>query len=388
MTLKLLEVTNSLDPEYGGPPAAAVATALALRRRRIDTTVIFPFKPRRASVSDPFLAKLRGAGVICHGFPEPTLFGSVGSRWGISPRLAFWMLRNTRRFDVVHAHSPWAFTTVIALVAAKLFRRAAVLTAHESLTDFDRAKSGVFSRLMKRVLRGMFLRTFDLVVVASDLEQRDSGARQNVVVVPHAVDIPSRARNGRRHSGAVRVGTLARLDPKKNIEVLIDMLGKVPEATLIVGGDGPSDYRDALVTRAAERGVDRRIDWRGFVDEQAKHAFLEEIDVFALPSAYECFGIAVVEAMGAGVPVVVSPTVGVAPAVARGRCGYVVPPTADAVAAAIRAAARDAPVLGARGAAAAAEFALDVHGERLARSFVDLLDRPRRPRLTAAGAKR
>jgi glycosyltransferase involved in cell wall biosynthesis len=95
-----------------------------------------------------------------------------------------------------------------------------------------------------------------------------------------------------------------------------------------------------------------------------------------MPSAYESFGIAAVEAMSAGVPLIVSPTVGVSDVVARHGAGVVSIPDRDLLAAAITRFAVDRPFLEraeAGGHAAAAEFSFDLHGARLQCEYLRLL---------------
>jgi glycosyltransferase involved in cell wall biosynthesis len=269
-------------------------------------------------------------------------------------------------------HSGWTFTTVVGLLTAKLHRRVAVLSTHESLTNYDREKSGWVRKGIKQCVRWIYLRLFDVVVVASRLEQLEMGDRADSqsVVVPHAVIGTSDVQRATSNEGESRIGFLGRLHPKKNLEVLIDALASLPEtASLHVAGDGSPRYRESLVSRAMSLGVERRIRWLGFVDGQTKREFLASIDVLAMPSAFECFGVAAVEALSAGVPVVVSQHVGVADAVAQYRCGYVVAVDASDISRSLCLLIEDSRHHGrlSRNArvAAASEFSVGMHGGRL-----------------------
>ena len=318
------------------------------------------------------------------------MLSSLGRRWGFSPRLALWLLRSGSRFDVIHTHSGWTFTTVVGLLFAKTHGCLAVLSAHESLTDYDQRKSGTVRRDIKRLLRWFYLRSFDVVVVASALEQRDMGDRDGLrsVVVPHAVINVSSAQS-RSNEHEFRVGFLGRLDPKKNLELLIDALALLAEpVSLYVAGDGPSTYRESLLARAKSRGVDTRVRWIGFVEGAAKGEFLASIDVLVMPSAFECFGVSAAEALGAGVPVVVSPHVGVADTVVEYRCGRVVAAEAPEIARVLRELIHDAEACRrlAENArfAASQEFSLEMHGDRVKSQYqAALASRGRRARSTA-----
>ncbi len=212
---------------------------------------------------------------------------------------------------------------------------------------------------------------FDVVVVASALEQDDMGDRAHLrsVVVPHAVMGISDVTRSPSNGDGLRVGFLGRLHPVKNPELLIDALALLPEyVTLHVAGDGPPAYRESLVSRAKSCGVARRIRWLGFVEDAGKREFLASIDVLAMPSAFDSFGIAAVEALSASVPVIVSPHVGVADVVLQYRCGRVTAATAPDIAHALGELTRDSSnrlQLSENARLAAREFSIGAHGERL-----------------------
>jgi glycosyltransferase involved in cell wall biosynthesis len=327
LPIRVLQVIPGLDPVAGGPPASAIATSLALRERGLLNSFAYADGPGHGATANAEL--LAAEGIETYRFPISKNTGAPGVRWGISVHLAVWLLRNAHRFDVIHAHGAWTFTTLATLAAARFRRRVAVLSSHESLTDFDRKKSGPLHSRLKQLLRWFFVHSFDVVVVASALEQRDMrdhSARRSVVV-PHAIfGAPFKPRSS-ADGNELRVGFLGRLHPKKNLEVLIDAVASLPgHVSLHVAGDGPPAYRDMLVSRARSRGVDARVRWLGFVGGAAKREFLESIDVLVMPSAFESFGVAAAEAIAAGVPVIVSSRTGIAALVERHGCGAVIEP--------------------------------------------------------------
>jgi glycosyltransferase involved in cell wall biosynthesis len=375
---RVVQVIAGLDPAAGGPPAAAVATALALRGCGIANSLAYADIPMsEATAANAEL--LRSAGVEIHRFPVTATTGMAGVRWGISLRLAVWLLRNAHRFDVLHMHGAWTFTTAAGLVTARLRRRVAVLSTHESLTNFDLSKSGPITRFAKRVLRGTYLALFDLVVVSSPLEQRDSGdpGGRRTTVIPHAVRTVERSAPSIRKPGLLRVGFLGRLHPKKNLPRLIEAVASLDgDVTLVVAGNGPRRYTEQLRRLSLKVGIADHVTWLGFIGVDEKSDFLSSIDVLAMPSAYECFGVAAVEAMSAAVPVIVTPTVGISDAVARHGAGVVALPDREMLSAAVERFAVDQAFLERASAAAllaAAEFSLHRHGASLLREYLRLL---------------
>lgn len=367
---RVLQVINALDVEQGGPPASAVSTALALQQEGLENAFAFVYQPGRRMAGRPYEHALVSAGIRTYAFPASSRFAALARRWSFSIAFAWWFLRHCRRWEIVHTHGAWTFTSLTVLVVGRATRRKVFLTAHESLTDFDRAKSPLHGRVVKAVLRSIYLRAFHRVIVASHLEQRDSGDRDGsrTAVVPHAVRIPQRIIRNREPRHEVVIGFLARLHPKKNLGVLIDALSMLDRRFVLhVAGDGPPAYRRLLEQRAWARGVADRMSWLGFVTGNARERFLEAIDVLAVPSAYECFGVATVEAMGHGVPVLVTPTVGVAHVVERFGCGVIVRPEAEVISRALTALVENGQTAAMSDAARRASrvFSIEEHGRRL-----------------------
>ena len=88
---------------------------------------------------------------------------------------------------------------------------------------------------------------------------------------------------------------------------------------------GGSDEAERGVCRLIESsGVNERVELRGFLDAEQKNLFFREIDLLVMPSEYECFGMVAAEALAAGVPVVATPRIGLAPLVDLTGAGAVV----------------------------------------------------------------
>ena len=134
----------------------------------------------------------------------------------------------------------------------------------------------------------------------------------------------------------LRVGFLGRIDPKKNLDLLIDSMAQLPDhVRLVIAGDGPADLIYSLRRRAAGLGVSGRLEWLGFVEPGDRTRFLENVDLLAMPSAFESFGLSAAEAMLHGVPVLVSERTGIAEVISRHGGGRITEAGASAIATAI-----------------------------------------------------
>ena len=116
------------------------------------------------------------------------------------------------------------------------------------------------------------------------------------------------------------IGSLGRLEPQKGFDVLVHSLRQLPGVTAVVVGDGSE--RERLVRLAERLGVSERLVLPGRNDDARR--YLTTFDVFVLPSRFEAFPLAIVEAMLAGLPVVATDVGSVAEAVLDGQTGRLI----------------------------------------------------------------
>jgi glycosyltransferase involved in cell wall biosynthesis len=344
-------VITTVEPEVGGPSYSAVNAAVAEQDAGVTTVLASTVDATDPSPSPPQLVEAR---VAHRRFPRPPWLGAVGQRWGLSVRFALWVVVRARRADIVHVHYVWSLGTLAGVVGGLLWRRPVVMTPHESLTTFGIATSrSRLRRHQKLMLRRLLLAGISRVIVASDLELRDSELpRDKGRVIHHPVPTgPVRRRAQRDPRSPLTVGYLGRLHPKKRIGDLLEVLPLIGTGmTLAIGGSEPPEALRRLRNRVAEAPYAQRVDLRGFVDLEDREAFFASVDVLVMPSAYECFGMVAAEAMSAGVPVVVTDQTGIADLVREFDAGAVVPVGApEAIAAALTAMASDPDHLSALG---------------------------------------
>jgi glycosyltransferase involved in cell wall biosynthesis len=156
---------------------------------------------------------------------------------------------------------------------------------------------------------------------AARVIEAEAGLRPGSVVTVHN-GVPDRGPAAAGRNGTqVVVGTFARLDAGKGLDVLLEAVVPLPEVELLIAGDGPE--RDALLADAARRGLDTRIQLLPWSEKT--RALLDEIDIFVLPSRLEGLPLSILEAMTAGRPVVATDVGSVTEAVVEGTTGLVVP---------------------------------------------------------------
>ncbi|MDX2104355.1 MAG: glycosyltransferase family 4 protein [Alphaproteobacteria bacterium] len=333
--MHVLHVSSGLDPRTGGTATAAIQIALAARRVGLDVTLAYPTQEDEAELIQPALDRLAEAGVTTEGFPFGQ--GARAKRWGISPALNRWLAAEAGRFDAVHTHSAWVWSSVAATRAARRAGKRAILMPHEALTRHDIQGSRL--QLVKQLLKGWYGRNIDRFAFTSGLEARDSlladDSRARVIGLP-AVDetLPASAEPPDRQGPPV-VGYLGRFHPKKNLDLLIRAVGHSADARLVIAGGGEDAYSAEVRSLADRLSLGDRVDWLGFLTVSGKPAFFQSIDALVVPSSFECFGLVAAEALAHHVPVILSPTVGVAEDLHAEGVGLIVPPRPDALAVAI-----------------------------------------------------
>jgi glycosyltransferase involved in cell wall biosynthesis len=191
-------------------------------------------------------------------------------------------------------------------------------------------------RLLYRAAYRATLPFCDHIVAVSEhirtrLVDRDGVDRRKITVIrnwaspPPVVRPPAEIRRQHRVSadGPI-VGAVSRLDRQKGLEGLLEAWRMLPRgtATLLILGEGPLEA--ALRSRVAALGLENEVRLCGFQEDVG--SFLALFDAFVLPSRYEGFPLALLEAMGHALPVVASDVPGVRDVIEHGRQGLLVPP--------------------------------------------------------------
>jgi glycosyltransferase involved in cell wall biosynthesis len=269
--------------------------------------------------------------------------------------------------DVVHTHLVHA--DVYGGVAATLRRARLVSTKHND----DPFRAGAF-RYVERALAAVT----DRVVTITDALRRFTVERvgipaAKVETIPYGLDVlpPAWGENEPDDVPAAARVVLAvgRLTRQKGIDVAVRALPSLPDDTvLVVLGEGPE--RLGLERLARELAVERRVFLLGRVPDVA--AWLRRAAVLVHPARWEGFGLAVLEAMLAGLPVVAARVSSLPELVVDGETGLLVAPDDPAALAAAVTRALDQPRLGRAGRLRATrEFSV----ERMATRTLALYER-------------
>lgn len=168
-----------------------------------------------------------------------------------------------------------------------------------------------------------------------------------VQVVPYGVDLRQFEPKPRSRTKPVIIGTASRLSPEKGQSYLLEAFALLRErsgsqVSLRIAGEGPEERK--LKALAQKLGIADAVEFAGWIDHADLPAFLQDLDLFALPSTYEGFGVAAAEAACMKLAVVASNVYGVPDIVRDGKTGILVPARdSEALAAALSSLIDDAP---------------------------------------------
>jgi glycosyltransferase involved in cell wall biosynthesis len=131
---------------------------------------------------------------------------------------------------------------------------------------------------------------------------------------------------------------MSRLHPVKGLDYLIPALGQLIDRrfTFVLAGTGAPDYEAEIDTHIVSAGIRDRTYRSGFVSGEMKDLLLQGSDLFALTSHSESFGVAVLEALGSALPVLITPGVALASVVEQHQLGYVSELEVGAIASAVQ----------------------------------------------------
>lgn len=349
--MRVLHVISGIDPENGGPTNALLGLCSAQVRAGMKVAVAATWQ--RTSGRDNARA-FESEGI------QVTMIGPARGALSRHPQLKPVLRGLVEAADIVHIHALWE---EIQHRAARICQRAArpyIIRPCGGLHPWAMARG----RLKKRLYLALRLRrNLDRAAAIhyTTAAERDAVAsmrlRPPAIVEPNGVDLREFA-SGTRAAGRALVTDLlakrgvilrdqkvllflGRIDPKKGLDILVPAFVEAARDTgdcllVLAGPEQDAATVDFVRGRAAAAGLADRIVLTGLLSRRQSALALAGADLFVLTSYNENFGIAVVEALAAGCPVVISDQVEVQETIAGAGVGEVIPLDRSATTAALR----------------------------------------------------
>ena len=317
---KILLVIPALGAVYGGPSKIAFhfAAALAKRGLQVDLVATDANGPDRLDVP-------LGRWIEQDGF-RLRYFSRLG-RWEykLSVSLLAWLLRNAARYDFAHVTSCFNFPVAAAALACRLHGTPYAVAPQGMLEPWALAYKGPKKRAYLRLLeRPLVLRGARLLQALNGTEAVNLAAlrlRPRISVLPNGIDLEetrpfdsSDATAFFDRYPALRGKTLIlflhRVDPKKGLDILAPAYASIrerfPDTHLVVAGPPTAGYEETARGYFLAAGVENETTFTGMLDGAFKRGALAAATVFVAPTYSEGFSMAVLEAMAAGLPCVLT----------------------------------------------------------------------------------
>jgi glycosyltransferase involved in cell wall biosynthesis len=300
--MKVLQISKFYAPIRGGIEAVAQELTEGLNRAGVRADVLCSNQSLRKS-SEQF-----AAGYTVHRAASIGMFMSTS----MAPSMIRHLCEMGSEYDVLHVHMPDPMSALALLMARP--RRAVVVHWHSDVIR-QRLALKVYEPLQRWILNRA-----DAVIATSEAYAESSGPlqawRNKVCVIPIGISPPGEADQAsadkvealrKRFGGRRIVFALGRMTYYKGFDVLIEAAARLPDdCVVLIGGDGPlhSHYSSMV----AGRGLTGKVCMLGHIHGADLQSHFAACDVFCLPSTAraEAYGVAMVEAMAAGKPVVAS----------------------------------------------------------------------------------
>ena len=318
-----LNVVSHLDPRYGGLSAAVPQLGSAIAESSSLSIGVAAFcAPDESHLEHPKV--------------ELSYWPLSRFEWMRHRSLRARFRHQVERVDGLHIHGLWEQSTALAARTARDLRKPYVLSAHGMLEPWALANR----RMKKRIYAALVERRnidgaacLHALTHAEAEDYRRFGYRGPIAVIPNGVHIPQSLSAdlffeqfpGLRHQRLLLF--LGRLHPKKGLDILIEswsaLAGQWPDAHLVLAGPDCEGTRALLDRKIQELGLTADITFTGMLSGELKWSALAASECFLLPSYSEGLSISVLEAMGAGIPVIISEQCNL-PEVEHAHAGWVI----------------------------------------------------------------
>ena len=327
MTRKVLHVSPYMAEAAGGPPVVVRRLIEGAQAGGWDTEVITC--PDYSEDGGMQLQSEAGVSVV----PSQLLglFGSGRAKLEAAVQAA----------DIVHCHTLWSPLVTKSAALARKLKTPYVVSPHGMLDPYSFAQKKLKKRLYLEVVERRTIAAAACVLLTAEKEQQLAettfGPMANAAVVPLGADRLFEERNALREyflaahpelQGKRILLFMGRLHPKKRPEVLLDVLEAIradfTDARLLFAGTGEESHVSRLKSRMRDLHLDDRALFLGHLSGKEKASVLAAADMFLLPSHQENFGIAVAEALHAGLPAILTRNVNIWQEIAEADAGIAV----------------------------------------------------------------
>lgn len=349
--MRVLHIVPTYRPAYrrGGPIWSVHSLNKWLVKKGLDVTVY----TTDIDIEDkiPLNQEVLVDGVrvfyFCHSYPRIWEYWRVGflpaflpRHWEYSEDLHKMLSRTAKNFDLIHITSTFLFASVLGAYYAKKNKKPYIISPRGNLMEPLELKGATSKKLYIKLIEQFALQ--DAVIHCTVLAEKEHYDRhklpfRDTIIIPNGIeeeDFLDQPGNGyfrklfNLDPEDKLILFLGRLNWKKGLDTLIPAMARVvreePRAFLVIAGGDEGGYKKTVQSLITIHKLQDRIIFTDMLMGKDKIGALKDATVFVLPSYSENFGMAVVEAMYFGLPVVVTKNVGISPYLMKNKAGLVI----------------------------------------------------------------
>ncbi|MGA9382835.1 MAG: hormogonium polysaccharide biosynthesis glycosyltransferase HpsP [Phormidium sp.] len=355
--MRILQIIPSISLVYGGPSQMVLGLSAALAKAGIEVTILTTNS--NGDAGQPPLDVPLNCPVEQDGYQIRYFRCSPFRRYKFSLDLLQWLKSNAKNYDLAHIHALFSPVCSIAATIARKQKLPYILRPLGTLDPADLRKKKLVKQIYAALLEKPNITGASAIHFTSLEEAKVSerfGVKTTDLVIPLGVNLPTPEKEETEFANLPSpvILFMSRVDPKKGLDLLIPALQNLANSGIdfhfVLAGSNPQDpeYEENIRSQILA-ALPNKVTITGFVTGDRKLSLLQNSDLFVLPSYYENFGIAVVEAMAAGTPVCISRGVYIWSDILTAEAGWVCDQTLTSLTETLRLALQDPTEIKRRG---------------------------------------
>jgi glycosyltransferase involved in cell wall biosynthesis len=334
--MKVLHVIASLATRYGGPSKACLEMARAAADLGHEVSIYTTNVDGPTELNVPTDSSVTEDGVEVRYFPI-----QLPRFWAFSIPLAKALRQTVKEYDIVHIHSLYLFHNAAAGHYCREYSVPYLIRPHGTLDPFLFERHRLRKIIMELLFERKNIKCAAAIHFTTEEEKRLAEPYTfgtPGIVVPHGLDLaeyqnlPASGAFKSQYpetNGKKIILFFGRINFKKGLDILARAYSMVARSRddvhLVIAGPDNEGFGEKVRGWLSDEGVLERVTFTGMLKGLDKLVAMRDAEMFVLPSYSENFGIAVVEAMACGIPVIISDKVNIWREVEQGRAGKVTP---------------------------------------------------------------
>jgi glycosyltransferase involved in cell wall biosynthesis len=334
--MKIIHITPSVGWHRGGPSQSVLEMLQALQTSGANVELVTTNDNGNDLLDVPLCQLTQYQKIPTWFFPRFSPQVSVIREFIFSWEFTKWLWRNISKYDIVHIHALFSYTSTVAMIIARWQKIPYINQPHGLLCEWALNQSKLKKFLYLSLIEKSNLRGSKVLQITSSKEFQEMQRLKlgvPTITVPLGIKKSLHIHNPRQKLKEIFgipenhtvILFLGRLHPVKGLDYLIPALSKVTrkEFTFILAGSGSPEYEAQASQLLINNKLEHCTHLPGFVTGEIKDILLQGADIFVLTSYMESFSLVVLEAMAAGLTTIVTPGVALASMIQENQVGYV-----------------------------------------------------------------